>query len=318
MSSISSVTLPGVTTSEGTFTTDDGVELYSKTYAPSTTPPKARVVFVHGFSDHSNSSYNVLFSYLAQQGITVYAYDQRGWGRNVKVASDRGNTGPNSRIMDDLTCFIRHLPGSENEIPLFLFGHSMGGGIILWYSAHGPAEIKSRIRGYLADAPFIKLHPTGMPWKSTVILGRLMSKVLPRHQLVQKFDAQWMCRDEEVVKDWVNDELCHDTGTLEMLAAMLDRAGDLEEGRAVVKDGLGEGGKTRLWIGFGTADRVLSYEACKNWFVQLQVDDKEFRSYEGFYHKLHAEPNDDKWKFAKDVSEWILNRLEATTAKAKL
>ncbi|USW47893.1 Putative serine aminopeptidase, S33, alpha/Beta hydrolase [Septoria linicola] len=306
---MSTVEVPGVSAIEGSLVTDDNVSLYTRTWSCPEETLKARLVFVHGFSDHCNF-YGILFPTLAKQGIKTYAYDQRGWGRSVKQQSDKGNTGNTERILGDLTCFLKQILDheTEKELPLYLMGHSMGGGEVLHYAANGPRDITSRIRGYLCEAPFIALHEESRPWKPTVVLGRLASKIVPQRQMVQKLDAKKLCRDADVVKEWEDDELCHDTGTLECLAAMLDRAAELEEGKAVIKEGSGEGGKTRLWVGFGTGDYVLSYGSCEKWFKGLKIEDKEFRAYEGWTHKLHSEPGDDKKMFAADVSKWILDR----------
>jgi acylglycerol lipase len=326
------------TSSEGTFTTDDGVCLYTKTWSPTNTPVVARLVFVHGFSDHINC-YGILFPTLAAQGIAVHAYDQRGWGRSVRKPSDKGNTGPTTRILDDLTNFIESLPTPKNEEaqtgtisqppqeaasttrtttttaphpagpPLFLMGHSMGGGIILTYASQGPTTTRRRIRGYLAAAPYVALHAASQPWWSTVVLGQLAGKLFPHNQLVRVLDAAKLSRDPGVGAAWAADPLCHDTGTLESLAAMLERGRVLERGRAGRLEG--EAGRARLWVGFGTGDRVLSWEAARRWVDGLapdEVEDKTLRLYEGWFHMLHAEPGEDKWTFAKDVSAWILDR----------
>ncbi|KXT19057.1 hypothetical protein AC579_8758 [Pseudocercospora musae] len=321
---MSTVTFANINTTEATLSTSDGASLYTKTWHPST-PILARLVFLHGFSDHCNF-YGILFPTLASSGIKVYSYDQRGWGRSVTKPSQKGLTGPTSRIMSDMTEFIQSLPSTSEEAatPLFLMGHSMGGGEILYYAATGPQHIKSQIRGYLAEAPYIRLHPTSMPWKPTVLAGKLLGKILPHAQMVQKLSAEKLCRDPEVCKEWDEDPLCHDTGTLEGLAAMIDRAAELEEGKVRIRDK-----ETSVWVGYGSGDQVLDWEACQKWFERkLEVEDKEFRIYDGWYHKLHAEPGEDKFLFAKDVSEWILARtrngaseegnLQAATTKPKL
>lgn len=191
--------------------------------------------------------------------------------------------------MDDVTFFIKSLPEEEAAVPLFLMGHSMGGGEVLYYIATGPEEVKCRIRGYLCEAPFVSLHESSKPWKGTVVLGRLAGKIMPHRQMVQQLDPKKICRDADVCKEFVEDELCHDTGTLEGLAGMLDRASELEEGKVVVKEGQGEGGKTRLWVGFGTGDEILSEDVCSRWFEKTRIEDKQYRKYEGWFHKLHAE-----------------------------
>ncbi|KAK3723017.1 hypothetical protein LTR37_002163 [Vermiconidia calcicola] len=306
-----------VQTEEGWLTTPDGHKLYTKMWMPNTAP-KARVVCLHGFSDHCNM-YPFLFSSLAQEGIKVYSFDQRGWGRSVHEPRQRGLTGPTEQVMEDLTTFITALPQSEQDVPLFLMGHSMGGGEAIVYTATGPREVVSRIRGVLLDAPFISLPPSEMPWKSTIALGRLASRFMPHRPLLQKLDSSSMCRDPDVCQAWLDDPLCHDTGTLEGLAGFMDRSFGLKEGRILLEDGLCEGGKTRLWVGHGTKDGLADYTVTRQWYEGAHVDDKELRTYEGWYHKLHSEPGEDKVRFARDVATWVLDRAgPLSDVKSKL
>lgn len=185
------------------------------------------------------------------------------------------------------------------------------------YAAQGPNDIVSKIRGFLLESPLIALADKVKPWKSTVILGNMASKVAPRATMVRKLDPSTMCRDPDVCQKWLDDPLCHDTGTLETLAAMTQRTKDLEEGKIVVGEGLGEGGKTRIWIGHGTGDGACSFEASKRFYEALKVEDKEFRVYEGWYHKLHSEPGEDQVTFANDVAKWILDRSGAVDSSPK-
>lgn len=98
--------------------------------------------------------------------------------------------------------------------------------------------------------------------------------------MAQRLEAKWLCRDEGVCKDWVADELCHDMGTLEGLSGMLGRAEDLERENVKVED---EG--VRVWVGHGTRDMVTSFEASKLWMEGLNLKDKEFKAYDGWFHK---------------------------------
>ncbi|SMY23483.1 unnamed protein product [Zymoseptoria tritici ST99CH_1A5] len=308
------------TSTSGTFTTPDGHSLYTLTYAPpSSTPPIARLIHLHGFSDHAHQ-HAQFFQYLAStHAIKVYAFDQRGWGRSVHTPKEKGLSGPTSQVMEDITSFVESLPAEESDIPLFLMGHSMGGGECLYYAAMGPAETKRKIRGFIASAPWIAVHEDTRPSFITVAVGRLVGKLFPHRQMVNKVDASKLSRDEEVCKIWHEDKHCHDTGTLEGLAGALDRGGDLETGKVVVKDGVGEGGKTRLFIGFGTADKVVSYTVGRKWFEACKVEDKEFRAYEGWYHNLDMEPGEDKITFANDVAKWVKERSGSLeSGKAKL
>lgn len=244
-------------------------------------------MFIHGFSDHCNT-YGLLFPTLASHGIQSFAFDQRGWGRSVTTPASRGLTGTTTRVLEDITSVLQSLLAqTPDHVPLFLMGHSMGGAEVLHYAVRGPKDIRRRITGYVIESPWIALHPAAQPSRVVVIAGRLAAKVVPRRQMVQKVEERWVSRDEEVCKAYKNDELCHDTGTLEGLAGMLDRAAELDRGEVMLSDE--EGGLCRIWMGHGNQDRVTSFEASERYMQRLAVRDKEFKTYNGWYHKCEFE-----------------------------
>jgi acylglycerol lipase len=208
-------------------------------------------------------------------------------------------------------------------------GHSMGGAEALHFMmTEAPRRVacelpRGTIRGLLLESPYIALHPESQPNGFTVWAGKLAAKVAPSRQMLQKLDSTYMSRDPQVRKDWEEDRLCHDTGTLEGLAGMLQRAAELTAiGEGKVVEGLKLDPGCPLWVGHGNADRVTSYDGSKKLFEKLKVEDKTFKTYEGASHKLHAEPEGVKEEFLKDVGEWISahlpGRSEETNAKAKL
>ncbi|MCJ1307836.1 hypothetical protein MMC25_001484 [Agyrium rufum] len=265
-----------IKTEEGTHALPDGVKLYTKSWIPADSP-KAVLIFIHGFSDHCNR-YAEFFPNLASRGILLHSFDQRGWGRSVTKPSEKGLTGPTTQVLNDMTSFIRaHLPSSA---PLFLMGHSMGGNEVLTYAAVGPEDVKKQIVGYIASAPHIRLDPASEPNRFTVFAGRIASKVMPKRQLFNQLDPSFQCHDEAMNQDWANDPLCHDTGTLEGLAGLLDRAANLDRNVIQHKDD----GNMRIFIGHGTGDRCTSHEASKDLFERLEVKDKTLKLYEGCYH----------------------------------
>lgn len=266
------------------------------------------------------STYGNFFSALASKGIEVFTFDQRGWGRSVTKTSERGDTGPTAQVLDDITSFVKTVIPSP--VPLFIMGHSMGGGEVLCYAAQGPHEVRQHIRGYLLESPFVDFDPKSKPSPVTVFLGRLAGKLLPRRQLTNKLDPALISRDPAVCKSFDEDELCHDTGTLEGLSGLLDRTGQLSSGKIVIRDDAGEGGVTRIWMAHGDSDGITSYQASKRLFDELQVKDKEFKTYAGYYHRLHDEPGQDKEVFVADVAQWIVARSSEPVpddgAKSKL
>ena len=113
-------------------------------------------------------------------------------------------------------------------------GHSMGGGQVLCYAAQGPQDVRKHIRGYLLESPFVDFDQKSKPSSIQVFAGRLAGKVLPRKQLVNKLDPALLSRDQEIGKRFEADELCHNTGTLEGLAGLLDRTSQLASGKIII------------------------------------------------------------------------------------
>ncbi|KAI9818339.1 MAG: hypothetical protein M1826_001401 [Phylliscum demangeonii] len=304
-----------ITTEEGWHTLDDGTKLYTQRWKPSgDSETRAKVVFVHGFSDHCNAYYD-FFPSLAARGIEVLGFDQRGWGKSVARPSQRGLTGPTSVVLADLSSVLTAelSTAAAAAVPVFLMGHSMGGAEVLTYAARGPASIRTQLRGYLAHAPFIGLDAASAPSRLTLVLGRIAVRFLPHYQMKQPLEPGWLSRDPVVGATFRDDVLCHDTGTLEGMAGMLDRGADLLSGavRLPADDDDGDGGHPlSLRVAHGTADRVTSADATSQWFRAWlpHVADKELKLYEGYYHNLHVEPGQDKITFTNDVVDWILAR----------
>lgn len=130
------VTDPG-TAEEGTFqSSKDNLTFYLKRWLPTQSasiPPRANVVFVHGFIEHYGR-YDNIFPVFAQSNISVTAFDQRGFGRtwtkheNPKKA--HGNTTWKQQLEDieDLVKLERTRLDEKygkDKVPIYLMGHSM-------------------------------------------------------------------------------------------------------------------------------------------------------------------------------------------------
>lgn len=200
-------------------------------------------------------------------------------------------------------------------------GHSMGGGEVLNYILHpdspyNKSQTPPQLAGLMTYSPLVALDPASRPMKLTVILGRLVARILPRFQRYSPLDPKLVCRDEQVVADYVADELCHDIGTLEQLAGMLDRGLWLEN--LTVQDVGDAKTLVPMWFGHGDADRVTSWAATKKLADVLGVKgDVSFVTYEGGYHRVHMDPGEVRERFVNDVADWILKKSPAAEVTAE-
>jgi acylglycerol lipase len=272
-------------------------------------PTKAKLIFVHGYSDHMGRYYG-LFPHLASLGIAVYGLDQRGWGKSVLKPADKGLTGPTSQVLSDLAAFIKDkLP---SDVPVFVMGHSMGGGEVLTL-ASDPAyeDLVGQIRGWVLESPFIAFTPSEQPGAIKTFVGKLIGRLLPHQHLYSPMPAEYLSRDPAVVQSVKEDPLCHDTGTLEGLAGLLERTDNLCHGRVTLSTKV-----KSLFLAHGTADRTTSFDASKKWYDVQKIEDARHKAYEGCFHQLHSDLC--KEEFYKDVGDWILERCGAGPGVAKL
>ncbi|KAI2602433.1 alpha/beta-hydrolase [Hypoxylon sp. NC1633] len=293
---------------QGTFRVGD-VDLHTKSWLPDG-PQKAKLVMVHGFSDHVDRYYD-FFPSLARRGIAVHGFDQRGWGRSVRKTAERGRTGPTSTVLADIAAFIsaKALQPAD-DLPVFVLGHSMGGGQVLALASTPEYDdIISKVRGWVLEAPFLGFAPAVQPSWLTVVSGRLAARVVPNFHLVRPVPPEHLCHDPEVQRSIAEDALIHNTGTLEGLAGMIDRAEFLSGGKLKLRPGV-----RRIFLAHGTADMVTSFDKVKAYWDRQNLEDGQFKAYEGFAHQLHADPG--KEAFYQDVGDWILARCDDIAGSA--
>ncbi len=87
---------------------------------------RAIVLALHGLNEYS-FSFDSLGHYLAPLGITVIAYDQRGFGNSA----GRGLWHGSERLGADLVAMTGLLRQHYPDTPLYLLGESMGGAVAL-------------------------------------------------------------------------------------------------------------------------------------------------------------------------------------------
>ncbi|PZW46597.1 alpha-beta hydrolase superfamily lysophospholipase [Humitalea rosea] len=94
---------------------------------PAEGQPRAVVLALHGLNDHSGLFLEDAGPLLAEAGIALYAYDQRGFG----AAPDRGLWAGVDTLVDDARSAIALLRTRHPGLPLVLMGESMGGAVAL-------------------------------------------------------------------------------------------------------------------------------------------------------------------------------------------
>lgn len=106
------------------FVTRDGTELALQRWqAPC---PRAIIIALHGMGDYANA-FALPASDWAAQGVTTYAYDQRGFGRGPFPGLWPGAEA----LRQDLSDALVAVHAAHPDLPVYVLGESMGGAVVL-------------------------------------------------------------------------------------------------------------------------------------------------------------------------------------------
>lgn len=174
----------------------DGTTLFGRHW--STKAPKAVMALTHGFGEHCGR-YADMAAYLNREGIAVVAIDLRGHG---KSSGKRGVIKSYQDYRADLDALLSKTRTLYPDTPLVLYGHSMGGGVVL---DHGSRQLDSV--PIIASAPLITL--TAPIPGALRAFAKLMGKIMPSGALQQPIDGSKISNLGEEQTLYIDDPLNH-------------------------------------------------------------------------------------------------------------
>jgi alpha-beta hydrolase superfamily lysophospholipase len=275
-------------TSEWKWKTSDGLEMYSKAWVPSGNA-KGVVCLVHGLGEHIGR-YQPDGEALVERGYILAGFDQRGFG---KSGGQRGHTPSLDAYLNDIGSFLAEVARRYPGQPRFLYGHSMGGVLVL---AYAPLR-QPAIAGVVATGPGLKSAIEKQ--KIKVLLSKILGRVLPTLSFPGGLDAQMISRDPRVVDEFLNDPLVHPHITAAWGKSMLG-AIDLTYKNAPHFP-------LPLLLMHGANDEI-AYPRGSQMFADLAPKDKvTLKMWDGFKHELHTDP--EKAEVFKFMCDWMDKQL---------
>ena len=261
----------------------DGTELFGRHWVVE--KPKAVMALVHGFGEHCGR-YEHMASYLNDQGIAVVAADMRGHGKST---GKRGVVLAYGDFREDLDALLEKTRGLYPNTPLTLYGHSMGGGIVL---DHGSKQ-KDGLP-IIASAPLITLTD---PIPSALrVFAKFMGKVSPKGALAQPIDGTKISNlpDEQAL--YLNDPLNHGKMGFRLAEGMVATGENLQE-------------SAKYWdrpllLLHSKADQLTGFDGSAEFAKHAQQ--VEFHPFEDVQHEMHNDTS--RATVYKLMSEFILKQ----------
>lgn len=279
---------PGIKHAEEAFTGFGSIQLLARSWQPKS-ESRAAVIIVHGYADHSRR-YTHVAECFVRQGLSVFAYDQRGHGRSD---GKRAFVKSFDEYIDDLGIFVDLIHARVHTRPLFIFGHSMGGLVSAAYCLQRAPVLQGLILSSPAidvgqDVPIIVRK-----------LARLISLLAPTLPTV-KLDFDDISHDSTIVARAKQDPLQYHGRMPARLGAEIMRTAAFVSANA---DSL----LLPILILHGTADRIADPNGSRELHRNTGSYDKTLHLYDDLYHETFNEPQ--KKTVLEDVSRWINERL---------
>ena len=249
--------------------TEDKLDLVL--YSSSVKNPRAVIFLVHGMGEHAKRYAHVI-EYFKNVNIATVAIDLRGHGNSE---GQRGHMPSFDHMMHDLTLSLAHVTNDYKGTPVILYGHSMGGNLILNYLLRN----SDGIIGAIATGPYLRLGFDPPKWK--VLLAKLSANIYPALSQPTGLERVALARSPQIIDEYENDPLVHDRMTASFFIN-IHQAGINAIARSKELE-------IPILLMHGSEDRLTSPEGSKDFHANAGSN-VTFHLLEGLYHEVHNEP----------------------------
>ncbi len=262
----------------------DGTSLLVRHWPVVGGEPWATILLVHGLAEHCGR-YEHVGAQFAAAGIDAHAFDVRGFGAS---GGPRASIDRWSQLHDDLEERLLAARSIAPGRPLVLYGHSLGGLIVLGYVLDG----RARPDLLVLSAPAIKANLPLIPRLAVSGLRR----IAPGLMLKNPFDADVLSCDAEVGAKYIADPLNQHKSTVRFAHAAF---GEQDRVSASL-DRL----SIQTLVVHGGDDRLVPTETSA---VFEGMPGVTRRVYPVLRHEIHNEPTGAM--VVKDIASWIRERV---------
>jgi len=198
----------------------DGAEIPIITFNIEDADKKGILIVSHGFGEHSGSYLE--FAELMWKGkYASVIIDQRGHGKPPDGSKNWHGQIPDYQcFVDDIVSVTEETKKLSPNTPIALYGHSMGGNIIMNTLLKITPEQAKEYFCSLLESPWLGLTPPMKP--ATRSLVKVLNKIMPRFIIKQKLKHEQISSDEEKNKYYANDPYYHGFISVRMLNGIIN------------------------------------------------------------------------------------------------
>jgi alpha-beta hydrolase superfamily lysophospholipase len=240
--------------------------MYGKLFTPPNASLNALVIVIHGIGEHCGC-YDDLAEKFAVRSVGLFAFDLQGHGRSP---GRRGHTSIKT-IKDDLRFVIEIMRQRFPDLPVVLFGHSLGGHIALSYAIDG----NDKVQGVIASSPWLKM--INPPSSLLIGLAKWVSPVLPWITVQTGIKAGQLAQGGVGVKSSKTDPLLHKKISIKLFTDLWANSKTILCNPHRIR--------IPLLLMHGTADPLTSCDASES-FAQNAGEYATFKQWNDMRHNL--------------------------------
>ncbi len=250
---------------------------------------KAAIVLVHGMGEHAMRYADSVIPAFLKHDISVISYDQFGHGN---TQGKKGHNPGYEAVLDCVQIVSEKALAIFGDIPLFLYGHSMGGNVVINYVL----KRKHPFKGVIATSPFLRLAFQPPSWK--LAIGKILQKIAPSLTMGNELDVNAISRDAAEVQKYTDDPLVHDKISPNYSLTFMKTGEWAIENASQLS--------IPMLVLHGTGDQIISYKASET-FVKNTNGMATLHLFDGGYHELHHDLC--KQEMMAMVVNWVESNL---------
>jgi len=263
----------------------------------------AMLVIVHGLAEH-RGRYRKVIEFFNAQCIAVCSFDHRGHGLTAsQLMTKRGDVESFQLLIDDTVSIIDGVKFKYPQLPLFVWGHSMGSIVATLAVAARPTRVRGAIT---SGSPFAAFDSYS---KLQVFMLTWLARLLPSREVSLPINPSRLSRDAAVGQAYVDDKLVPKAVTLRLLVGLQQATVHALQAASKLR--------TSWLLLHGGSDRVAPPIGSQRLYDVLRGLDKQITLWPAARHEVHNEIDPERAEFLERIAAWIRERTQANNQASK-
>ncbi|MCM3587963.1 alpha/beta hydrolase [Mesobacillus maritimus] len=252
---------------------------------------KAVIIMIHGAMEH-HGRYGWVIEQWRSAGFHVIMGDLPGQGMTSRV--NRGHIESFDEYLLEVQTWLQ--AAYEQDLPVFLLGHDLGGLIAIRLIQ----ENKLNIAGVILSSPTLGF--VYQPSKSFRLAMRGINVAMPTYKINPELTGTKATRNQDVLEADGGDSLTVKTVSVRWYIETIEAIEQAFEKIDSIQD-------VPMLLMQSGDEQITDKKAVKDWFNHVALSEKRYKEWPKLYHEIFNEPErKDVFQYALD---FVLGQLKA-------